>query len=200
MPRCRFFYQFLLANERTVAKEIRDEYVDTMSKIYYSYFKSYSSRLLKVQVSVPEACMRCLRDEVISCRSAESRQTWTNVVCAFQYEEVADKDDLMGVEDTAKKGILPAGPAGGGEVGSDSRSGDDVRRDVVHSLTVVLGRLLFQTLPEEQEHDLYSGPAGGDPEPHRAGRAHPGPSHRPARRQPGNSAASWSVETRRDGV
>lgn len=48
---CRFFYQFLLANERTVAKEIRDEYVDTMSKIYYSYFKSYSSRLLKVQVS-----------------------------------------------------------------------------------------------------------------------------------------------------
>uniref|UniRef100_A0AAQ5ZWG7 Vacuolar protein sorting-associated protein 52 homolog n=1 Tax=Amphiprion ocellaris TaxID=80972 RepID=A0AAQ5ZWG7_AMPOC len=67
----RFFYQFLLANERTVAKEIRDEYVDTMSKIYFSYFKSYSGRLLKVQ-----------------------------------YEEVADKDDLMGVEDTAKKGIL----------------------------------------------------------------------------------------------
>ncbi|KAK2834059.1 hypothetical protein Q7C36_014760 [Tachysurus vachellii] len=67
----RFFYQFLLANERTVAKEIRDEYVDTMSKIYYSYFKSYSSRLLKVQ-----------------------------------YEDVADKDDLMGVEDTAKKDIL----------------------------------------------------------------------------------------------
>lgn len=50
----RFFYQFLLANERTVAKEIRDEYVDTMSKIYYSYFKSYSSRLLKVQVSATE--------------------------------------------------------------------------------------------------------------------------------------------------
>jgi len=47
----RFFYQFLLANERTVAKEIRDEYVDTMSKIYFSYFKSYSSRLLKVQVT-----------------------------------------------------------------------------------------------------------------------------------------------------
>uniref|UniRef100_A0A8C1PS18 Vacuolar protein sorting-associated protein 52 homolog n=1 Tax=Cyprinus carpio TaxID=7962 RepID=A0A8C1PS18_CYPCA len=45
----RFFYQFLLANERTVAKEVRDEYVDTMSKIYFSYFKSYSGRLLKVQ-------------------------------------------------------------------------------------------------------------------------------------------------------
>lgn len=48
---CRFFYQFLLANERTVAKEVRDEYVDTMSKIYFSYFKSYSGRLLKVQVT-----------------------------------------------------------------------------------------------------------------------------------------------------
>ncbi|XP_051526785.1 vacuolar protein sorting-associated protein 52 homolog [Myxocyprinus asiaticus] len=67
----RFFYKFLLANERTVAKEIRDEYVDTMSKIYFSYFKSYSGRLLKVQ-----------------------------------YEDVADKDDLMGVEDTAKKGFF----------------------------------------------------------------------------------------------
>ncbi|KAK1155019.1 hypothetical protein AOXY_G27338 [Acipenser oxyrinchus oxyrinchus] len=57
----RFFYQFLLANERHVAKEVRDEYVDSMSKIYFSYFKSYTGRLMKVQ-----------------------------------YEEVADKDDLMG--------------------------------------------------------------------------------------------------------
>uniref|UniRef100_A0A8C6M9P3 Vacuolar protein sorting-associated protein 52 homolog n=1 Tax=Nothobranchius furzeri TaxID=105023 RepID=A0A8C6M9P3_NOTFU len=73
----RFFYQFLLANERTVAKEIRDEYVDTMSKIYYSYFKSYSSRLLKVQ-----------------------------------YEEVADKDDLMGVEDTSRNTIFTLGQRG----------------------------------------------------------------------------------------
>lgn len=67
----RFFYQFLLANERHVAKEVRDEYVDSMSKIYFSYFKSYTGRLMKVQ-----------------------------------YEEVADKDDLMGVEDTAKKGFF----------------------------------------------------------------------------------------------
>uniref|UniRef100_A0A8C4IRX3 Vacuolar protein sorting-associated protein 52 homolog n=1 Tax=Dicentrarchus labrax TaxID=13489 RepID=A0A8C4IRX3_DICLA len=73
----RFFYQFLLANERTVAKEIRDEYVDTMSKIYYSYFKSYSGRLLKVQ-----------------------------------YEEVADKDDLMGVEDTSRNTIFTLGQRG----------------------------------------------------------------------------------------
>jgi len=39
-----------MANERHIAKEIRDEYVETMSKIYYSYFKSYTSRLMKLQV------------------------------------------------------------------------------------------------------------------------------------------------------
>lgn len=47
----RFFYQFLLGHERSVAKEVRDEYLETMSKIYLSYFKSYTSRLMKVQVS-----------------------------------------------------------------------------------------------------------------------------------------------------
>ncbi|XP_075437020.1 LOW QUALITY PROTEIN: vacuolar protein sorting-associated protein 52 homolog, partial [Ascaphus truei] len=67
----RLFYQFLLGNERSVAQEIQDEYVETMSKVYLSYFKSYNSRLMKVQ-----------------------------------YEEVAEKDDLMGIEDTAKKGFF----------------------------------------------------------------------------------------------
>nr|XP_038954367.1 vacuolar protein sorting-associated protein 52 homolog isoform X5 [Rattus norvegicus] len=67
----RFFYQFLLGNERATAKEVRDEYVETLSKIYLSYYRSYVGRLMKVQ-----------------------------------YEEVAEKDDLMGVEDTAKKGFF----------------------------------------------------------------------------------------------
>lgn len=46
----RFFNEFLMANERHVAREIRDEYLDTMSKIYYSYFKGYLGRLMKLQV------------------------------------------------------------------------------------------------------------------------------------------------------
>ena len=50
---CRIFNEFLMTNERHVAKEVRDEYVETMSKIYYSYFKSYSSRLMKLQVPAP---------------------------------------------------------------------------------------------------------------------------------------------------
>ncbi|XP_005095273.1 vacuolar protein sorting-associated protein 52 homolog isoform X2 [Aplysia californica] len=72
----RIFNEFLMANERHVAKEVRDEYVETMSKIYYSYFKGYSSRLTKLQ-----------------------------------FEEAATRDDLMGVEDTAKKGFFSSKPA-----------------------------------------------------------------------------------------
>ncbi len=38
-----------MANNRDVAREIRDEYVETMSKVLFSYFKAYSSRLAKLQ-------------------------------------------------------------------------------------------------------------------------------------------------------
>jgi len=55
----RFFTEFLLTHERQIAKEIRDEYVDTMSKIYYSYFKGYLTRLTKLQVMKHAAIMLC---------------------------------------------------------------------------------------------------------------------------------------------
>jgi Vps52 / Sac2 family. len=48
----RFFFEFALAHERAVAHEIRNEYVDTMSKVYFSYFKSYSTLLNKMQVRI----------------------------------------------------------------------------------------------------------------------------------------------------
>lgn len=46
----RFFYEFLTLHDRTVARECRDEYINTMSKVYFSYFKEYSSKLSKLQV------------------------------------------------------------------------------------------------------------------------------------------------------
>lgn len=49
MLKHKFFFEFILSNERQVAQEICNEYIDTMSKIYYSYFKSYSSRLLALK-------------------------------------------------------------------------------------------------------------------------------------------------------
>ena len=39
-----------MSNERHVAREVRDEYLDTMGKVYYSYFKGYLGRLMKLQV------------------------------------------------------------------------------------------------------------------------------------------------------
>ena len=39
-----------MVHHRQVAREIKDEYVDTISKVYFSYFKSYISKLAKLQV------------------------------------------------------------------------------------------------------------------------------------------------------
>lgn len=71
MLKYKFFFEFILSNNRQVAEEICNEYVETMGKIYYSYFKSYSSRL-----------------------------------AALRYEDAVSKDDLMGVEDNATKGLF----------------------------------------------------------------------------------------------
>ncbi|KAJ8726410.1 hypothetical protein PYW07_001108 [Mythimna separata] len=49
MLKYKFFFEFILANERNVAQEICNEYIDTLSKVYYSYFKSYASRLDKLK-------------------------------------------------------------------------------------------------------------------------------------------------------
>ena len=40
-----------MQNERNIAKEVKSEYIDTMSKVYFSYFKTYASRLAKKQTS-----------------------------------------------------------------------------------------------------------------------------------------------------
>lgn len=45
----KFFYQFLLSHERDKAREIQSEYLETMSKVYYSYFKEYIHRLCKLE-------------------------------------------------------------------------------------------------------------------------------------------------------
>ncbi|XP_065919051.1 vacuolar protein sorting-associated protein 52 homolog isoform X2 [Dysidea avara] len=67
----RYFNEFLMAHSRPTALEMQTEYVDTMSKIYYSYFKDYYSKLMKLQ-----------------------------------YDDSADKDDLMGIEDTARRSFF----------------------------------------------------------------------------------------------
>lgn len=45
----KFFYQFLLSHERERAREVQTEYIETMSKVYHSYFKEYIHRLCKFE-------------------------------------------------------------------------------------------------------------------------------------------------------
>lgn len=46
MLKHKFFFEFILSNERQVAQEICNEYIDTMSKIYYSYFKVLNTNMM----------------------------------------------------------------------------------------------------------------------------------------------------------
>ena len=39
-----------MAHSRDTAQQVRSEYIDTMAKIYFSYFKDYYSKLMKIQV------------------------------------------------------------------------------------------------------------------------------------------------------
>ncbi|CAB3399212.1 unnamed protein product [Caenorhabditis bovis] len=46
--KCRFFYEFVHSHDPIIAKEIQEEYIDTISKMFFTYFKAYSSRLFKL--------------------------------------------------------------------------------------------------------------------------------------------------------
>lgn len=75
MLKYKFFFEFILSNERVVAQEICNEYIDTMGKIYYSYFKSYSTRLgaLRFEEAVSKDDLMGLEDTVT--RSIFSKAT-----------------------------------------------------------------------------------------------------------------------------
>ena len=47
---CRYFNEFLMAHSRETAEQVRSEYIDTMSKVYFSYFKDYYGKLMKLEV------------------------------------------------------------------------------------------------------------------------------------------------------
>ena len=49
-PMIRYFNEFLMAHSHETAEQVRSEYMDTMGKMYYSYFKDYHSKLMKLQV------------------------------------------------------------------------------------------------------------------------------------------------------
>ncbi|KAH7698689.1 vacuolar protein sorting-associated protein 52, partial [Aphelenchoides avenae] len=73
----RFFYEFLLANDRQVAREVKDEYVDTISKMFLSYFKTYVSRLFKLQMTDAAA-----KDDLLGAEDV-AKQTYANLPNLF---------------------------------------------------------------------------------------------------------------------
>ncbi|KHN78067.1 Vacuolar protein sorting-associated protein 52 -like protein [Toxocara canis] len=89
----RFLYEFLLANDRQVAREVRDEYVDTISKIFFTYFKTYASRLFRLQLS--DAATK--DDQGMN---RWSKEEWIDEM--WQLSDAATKDDLLGAEDAVK--------------------------------------------------------------------------------------------------
>lgn len=90
MLKNKFFFEFILFNERQVGQEICSEYVDTMSKIYYSYFKVSAKSDIKV-------IFRFWLNKIISLQSYSSR------LAALKFEDPVTKDNLMGNEDTTNK-------------------------------------------------------------------------------------------------
>jgi len=90
MLKHKFFFEFILSNERHVAQEICSEYIDTMGKIYYSYFK---------------VCVRYCGSLVYSTLNT-FLQSYSTRLTSLKFEESCTKDDLMGIEDNASKGIF----------------------------------------------------------------------------------------------
>jgi len=90
MLKHKFFFEFILSNERHVAQEICSEYIDTMGKIYYSYFKV---RVLHCGSFVYFTLKTFL-------------QSYSTRLTSLKFEESCTKDDLMGIEDNASKGIF----------------------------------------------------------------------------------------------
>lgn len=68
MLRFKFYFRFLQAVNREVAREVRDEYVDTMSKIMFSYFKSYIGRLAKLQFETSAG-----REDLLGAEESQSK-------------------------------------------------------------------------------------------------------------------------------
>ena len=75
-----------MAHNREVALHVRKEYVDTMGKVYYSYFKEYASKLMKLEVGCACVCMCvCVCVCVRACVCASTPMHTCMCVCMLQH-------------------------------------------------------------------------------------------------------------------
>lgn len=170
----RFFYQFLLGNERTVAQELREQYVDTMSKIYLSYFKSYTSRLMKIQV-----CFGGARgfwgvggDTFWALTPSRfvphSTRRWRRKTISWGWRTRPKK-----ISHDCGGWVIFCGVSG------------DFGAPPVTSLTPPPVTVLLQTVAEEPQHGFHAGQPRQRHRGGRAGGAHHRPPRRPEKRRQG---------------
>lgn len=72
----RFFFEFLLKHARSIAVEIHDEYVETMSKVYTSYIQAYTKQLWKLQVMSTTFLLSNKRRFVLALTVLELKFNW----------------------------------------------------------------------------------------------------------------------------
>jgi len=88
----KFYFQFLQSVNREVAKEVREEYTDTMSKIMFSYFKSYTGRLMKLQYEESASREDLLGAEETTAKGFFFKPTLKNKTTVFS---VGCRDDVL---------------------------------------------------------------------------------------------------------
>jgi len=88
----KFYFQFLQSVNREVAKEVREEYTDTMSKIMFSYFKSYTGRLSKLEFEESASRDDLLGAEETSSKGFFFKPTLKNKTTVFS---VGCRDDVL---------------------------------------------------------------------------------------------------------
>jgi len=88
----KFYFQFLQSVNREVAKEVREEYTDTMSKIMFSYFKSYTGRLMKLQYEESATREDLLGAEETTAKGFFFKPTLKNKTTVFS---VGCRDDVL---------------------------------------------------------------------------------------------------------
>ena len=78
-----------------MATEVRDEYLDTMSKIMFSYFKSYSGRLAKLQYEESASRDDLLGSEESQTKGFFFKPSLKNKSTVFS---VGVRDEVLGAE------------------------------------------------------------------------------------------------------
>ncbi|GBG28568.1 Vacuolar protein sorting-associated protein 52-like [Hondaea fermentalgiana] len=89
----KVFMTFLAAHAPAVAEEVRATYVDAMTRILYSLFKSYTSSLLKLQVPGP------VKEDVIGAEETVVSAQESNVASPFGPTGLGQRESELGEPD-----------------------------------------------------------------------------------------------------